>query len=220
MSFENDTYKFVVADSQFLVVKALETLIGEDDRFELAGVVDSQNELLSLIKELDKALIITDPANINYSSLEVLCTLIANYPRCSILVLTNSLSKVEFADLTKCGIKNIIYKSADKDEIVAAIEASLKGKKYFGGDLLDLLLDMNDTKQEEKVLLTASEIEIVKLISTGLTTKEIAMRRHISIHTVNTHRKNIFKKLHVSNVSELLIYAIKAGFIDNVEYQI
>jgi DNA-binding CsgD family transcriptional regulator len=68
--------------------------------------------------------------------------------------------------------------------------------------------------------LTASEIEIVKLIASGLTAKEIALKRHISFHTVNTHRKNIFRKLGVSNSSELIMLAIKSGWIDNIEYYI
>ena len=73
---------------------------------------------------------------------------------------------------------------------------------------------------EDPKYLTVSEIEIVKLIADGLTTKEIASRRNISYHTVNTHRKNIFKKVEVSNASELIMHAIKAGWINNIEYYI
>ena len=58
------------------------------------------------------------------------------------------------------------------------------------------------------------------MIANGLTTKEIATKRIISNHTVSTHRKNIFKKIGVSNASELIIHAIKAGWIDNIEYYI
>ena len=68
--------------------------------------------------------------------------------------------------------------------------------------------------------MTVSEIEIVKMIANGLTTKEIASKRNISHHTVNTHRKNIFRKLEVTNASELIILAIKSGWIDNIEYYI
>jgi len=60
----------------------------------------------------------------------------------------------------------------------------------------------------------------VKLIAEGLTTKEIANRKHLSFHTVNTHRKNIFRKLNVSNTSELIMFAIKSGWIENIEYYI
>ena len=53
-----------------------------------------------------------------------------------------------------------------------------------------------------------------------MTTKEIAAQKHISFHTVMTHRKNIFRKLNVNSSSELIMFAIKAGWIDNIEYYI
>jgi len=144
------------------------------------------------------------------------------YPQLSVLILTNVISKAEFAGLSKVGIKNIIYKTADKEEIFNAIESTMKGKKYYSDEILDLFLDLNENKYtvEDPKHLTASEIEIVKLIADGLTTKEIAAKRNISYHTVNTHRKNIFKKVEVSNASELTMLAIKSGWIENIEYYI
>jgi DNA-binding NarL/FixJ family response regulator len=72
----------------------------------------------------------------------------------------------------------------------------------------------------EQVQLTHTETEIVKMIAEGLTTKLIATTKNISFHTVMTHRKNIFKKLGVSSSSELIMYAIRSGWIDNIEYYI
>ena len=144
------------------------------------------------------------------------------YPQLAILVITNSISRLEFTELTRFGIKNIIYKTVEKDELFSAIEATLKGKKYYSDEILDLFLEQNETRyiEEDSRQLTVSEMEIVKLIVGGLTTKEIASTRNISYHTVNTHRKNILRKLEVSNSSELIIRAIKLGWIDNIEYYI
>ena len=68
--------------------------------------------------------------------------------------------------------------------------------------------------------LTNAEIEIVRLISEGFTTKEIASRKFISFHTVISHRKNIFRKLGVTSVSELIMVAIRYGLINTIEYHI
>lgn len=212
--------RVLIADSQFLITEGLKLMLEADKKFSIVDVVESPGEVTSLLDDEAVDLLITDPANINYAGTELLCQ-VKNRYNTSVLILTNSLTKQEFAELTKCGIQNIIYKTAERNELQLSIDAAIKGKKYFGADILDFLLDMNDSPQQsEEITLTASEIEIVRLISGGLTTKEIAARRHISIHTVNTHRKNIFRKLNVSNVSELMIYAIKAGLIDNIEYQI
>ncbi|NVO04016.1 MAG: response regulator transcription factor, partial [Bacteroidetes bacterium] len=68
--------------------------------------------------------------------------------------------------------------------------------------------------------LTLREIEIVKLVSLGITAKEIAEKLLISNHTVNTYRKNILKKLNVKNSSELVMFAIKSKLIDTNDYSI
>ena len=83
------------------------------------------------------------------------------------------------------------------------------------------MLEMQDKRAAvETGHLTPSEIEIVRLIADGLTTKEIAVRKNISFHTVMTHRKNIFRKLDVNNTSELIKYAMKANIIGDIEYYI
>lgn len=215
-------YNILIADSQFLVVEALKSLIDNDQNYLLAGSASTQNELFKLLEKSNVELLITDFANIDYDGLDDLKTIKNKYPQLAILILTNSISKQEFSELNKLGIKNIIYKTADKDEIFSAIESTLKSKKFYSDEILDMFLDLGDPKSvpEDPKTLTPSEIEIVKLIADGLTTKEIASKRNISYHTVNTHRKNIFRKVEVSNASELIMLAIKAGWIDNIEYYI
>lgn len=212
----------IIADSQYLVVEALKSLIGSDERYFVAGVADTQKDLNKLLEIAKNGLLITDFSNIDYDSLEDLKNIREKYPKITVLILTNGITKAEFAGLTKAGIKNIIYKTADKEELFNAIESALKGKKCYSDEILDMFLDLSENKYaiEDPKHLTVSEIEIVKLIADGLTTKEIAARRNISHHTVNTHRKNIFKKVEVSNASELTMHAIKSGWINNIEYYI
>ena len=69
-------------------------------------------------------------------------------------------------------------------------------------------------------LLTPTEIEILKLIAHGKTVKEIATLRHSSIHTITTHKKNLFRKLEVTNVYEATKYALRAGLVEMMEYYI
>lgn len=212
--------KILIADSQFLVVETLKTLLENDERFCLSGIVGSQRELYKLLAESNCNLLITDNGLIDYDGVADLQKLKQQFPKMAILILTNSISKAEFTELTKIGIKNIIYKTADRHEVLAGVDAALKGKKYYSEEILDMLLELGETRTapEENSNLTISEVEIVRLIAGGMTTKEIAEKKCISFHTVNTHRKNIFRKLSVSNASELIMYAIRAGWIDNIEY--
>ncbi|MEI6680372.1 MAG: response regulator transcription factor [Mariniphaga sp.] len=215
-------YKIVIADTQFLVVEALRCLITADQRYLLTGIATTQNNLHHLLTKSHNDLLITDIANINYNDIDDLKSIRVKYPKMSILIIANTISKFEISELTKMGIKNIIYKMSGKEEVLNAIESSLKGKKYYSDEILDLLIDLGENRSpaEDSKTLTPSEIEIVKLIADGLTTKEIASRKNISHHTVNTHRKNIFRKVEVSNSSELIMLAIKSGWINNIEYYI
>ena len=216
----NSSKKIVIADTQFLVVETLKTILSADERFFVAGIVNSQTELIKVLENELCGLLITDFSLFDFDTLEDLQRIMHKFPNFSVLILTNSISKAEFSELSKIGIKNIIYKTAERDEIFAAVDATVKGKKYYADEILDLILELGESKSvpEEPTHLTGSEIEIVRLIAGGLTTKEIATQKNISFHTVNTHRKNIFRKMGVSNASELIMQAIRAGWIDNIEY--
>lgn len=218
----NKTDNIFIADSQFLVVETLKMLFAGNGKYELRGIAETRNELFQMLRKFGSGLLITDIATMDYDGLADLKRIREEYPQISILVLTNFVGKVEFLTLTKFGIRNILYKNAGRDEVMSAIRAALKGEKFYSAEIIDLYLDSNTVKSpgDESGQLTASEIEIVRLIANGLTTKEIADRRNISIHTVSTHRKNIFRKVEVSSASELIMHAIKAGWIDNIEYYI
>ena len=218
----NSGNKIIIADTQFLVIEALKSLLGNDERFSSIEMVSSYYELHKFLEKESCQLLITDFALIDCDSIDELQKIKQKFPDLAVLVLTNSINKAEFTELSKIGVKNIIYKMADRDEVFAAVDAALKGKKYFAEEILDLIIELGESKlvTEEPTHLTGSEIEIVRLIAGGLTTKEIANQKNISFHTVNTHRKNIFRKMGVSNASELIIHAIKSGWIDNIEYYI
>lgn len=143
-------------------------------------------------------------------------------PESGLLIITDNQSADELYKLLDAGITNFIFKTCTEQELIDAFNAALAGRKYFCSEVLDLLLERKSaTRQlQDPGKLTAAEIEIVRQISQGLTTKEIALLKHLSFHTIITHRKNIFRKLSISNTSELLMYAMRAGIIDSTEYYI
>jgi DNA-binding NarL/FixJ family response regulator len=214
--------RIIIADSQFLIVESLKSILGSSEKYTLYGIAATKQELLALLANAGMSLLIIDPQLLDLNGCEDLKSLKMDFPMISILVLTQSVTKSEFIELRKAGINNIVFKTTGKEELFEAIEATKKGKKYFTPDLLDLIMDGGDAPkaEEDSKTLTYSEIEIVRMIANGYTTKEIAGQRNISFHTVNTHRKNIFRKLGVNNASELIIQAIKSGWIDNIEYYI
>jgi DNA-binding NarL/FixJ family response regulator len=214
--------RVLIADSQFLITESLKHILNAEGSYSAGTPVIGRNEI---IKELNKekiSILIIDPSLIDLSSISELKEIRNSFPDLKILVLTNSVIKSDLHELNSIGITNVILKTAEREEILEAINATLKGKKYYSNELLEILFEVSEKKSsaDDAGQLTNSELEIVRLISEGLTTKEIASRKYISFHTVITHRKNIFRKLGVSSVSELLMYAIKSGWINMVEYHI
>jgi DNA-binding NarL/FixJ family response regulator len=217
-----ETIEIVIADSQYLIIEALKAIFNGHKRYKLIATANSADELSEMLQINQPDILITDFLNLDFDSIQSLQMLKQKFPEMGILILTNTVNKNDFSDLNRVGIKNIITKVIDNEGLFEAIEATHKGKKHYSSDILDLLIDIQERKavSNEPAQLTSSEIEIVRLISEGLTTKEIAHRKNISFHTVMTHRKNIFRKLGINNAPELLMYAMKAGLIDNLEYYI
>ena len=93
---------------------------------------------------------------------------------------------------------------------------------WLRNQVVEICVDRELDKLQSLLLtnLTVTEREILKLMALGKTTKEIAAERFLSVYTVMTHRKNIFRKLEVNNVHEATKYALRAGIVDVVEYYI
>lgn len=212
----------LIADSQFLITESLKYILHSQENFNIINVVTEKSELLRTLGQDHTSLLIIDPSQIDIADASELKEIINNFQDLKVLIISNNITRKELHEFSSAGITNIILKIVCKDELFDAIDSSLKGKKYYSDELLDLLLksDERNNSTEEPVQLTASELEIVRLISEGLTTKEIAFRKFISFHTVISHRKNIFRKLGVTSISELIMYSIKAGWINSIEYYI
>jgi DNA-binding NarL/FixJ family response regulator len=211
----------LIADNQYLIFRSLAELLSEKYHFIVKENVTSRKDIERSVKEDTISLLIIDVNHFEFEGLSDLKNLIGS-GSIPVLVLTNSLTRNELAGLDSIGIKNILFKSSSESEILTAIDLALQGKKFYGREVMELLLEKGEWKKsvQENASLTAAEIEIVRLIAEGMTTKEIASRKNVSFHTIMTHRKNIFRKARVNNASELVMFAIRAGIIDTIEYQI
>ncbi len=216
-------YHTIIADSQYLVAESLSMLIRQTPGFMIKGLAKNMGELKNLLKEKPETqLLIIDYFLFDFQGIEDLFQMLSPYPGMKVLILTNAVRPVDVNEFKKTGIQNILYKTAERDDILQAIQYTLQGKKYYADEIMDMLIAGNSSRNEvvSPAVLTPAEIEITKLIASGLTTKKIADQKHKSFHTIMSHRKNIFRKLNINNTSELVRYAIQSGLIDNIEYYI
>jgi DNA-binding NarL/FixJ family response regulator len=216
------TYHVILADRQFLVTETVKKLISDSNSLTLIAHCTNFKDLTQCLNTHCPQLLITDYHLFDYDSFEHLKKTKDLNRSLQILILTQSVTRFDVNELARIGIKNILLKSADADEFYRAVEYTLQGKVYYSPGVMEVLIDMTkpQSSMPENTALTASEIEIVRLIARGMTTKEIASKKNISFHTVMSHRKNIFRKVNVTNVSELIRYAMRSGLIDDIEYYI
>ena len=118
----------------------------------------------------------------------------------------------------------VVMKDNSKEEIITAIQCAIRKQRYICNHVSNLLPFGNWLSVcyliHRQSLLTQTEKNILKEIALGKTTKEIAAEKNLSFHTINSHRKNIFRKLGVNNVHEATKYAMRAGIVDLAEYYI
>ena len=133
-----------------------------------------------------------------------------------VLLVADTSQSSKVLKVLDAGIFGFLTKECDSDEIVHAVHALLKGERFFCNNVLNILLDKDAIEEEDcsPTSLTEREIEITREVAAGLSTKLIADKLFISTHTVQTHRKNILRKLNLNSTSELIIYAIRIGLAD------
>ncbi len=132
----------------------------------------------------------------------------------SIVAITRKLSAKNIYDALKSGVDSYLIDDCEKPEIIEAIQETNKGNKFYCPQVIDIFSEeKNKENLNKSKSLSYREIEVIKLISDGLTNKQIAKKIYLSTHTVNTHRKNIMHKLGINNTAGIVIYAVKKNIV-------
>lgn len=206
--------EILVAESNLLIRKGLHCLLSVEPEFEIVGEVDCSDELLSYVRKQKPAVIIIDIFQTEAFKVDDLATIQAFSPETHVVIITNNTFKDDVLNVLNKGVHGFILKECDADEITEAIRAAARSEKFFCGRVVDSILEKKLPQNCEPLILSDREIEVIRLIAEGLTTQEIAEHLSRSIHTINTHRKNILKKLGLKKPSELIMYAVKKGLLN------
>jgi len=182
---------------------------------------DDKTELIEQLKKNQDGVVVLDYTLFDINDIEELEILHDRFPLVRWILFSVDLSN-DFVRRTMAISQqfSIILKESSLQEIRECLQFAMRHQRYICQRMTEQLLAPQQIRAEEDVKLTKTETEILKDIALGQTTREIAERRFSSFHTVNTHRKNIFRKLGVNNAHEATKYALRAGLIDSAEYYI
>ncbi len=211
--------KIFLADRQDISRAGLMYIISQIDSAEYKYTED-KTELIECLKKEPRSVVILDYTLFDINDVSELLVLHQRFIEVQWLLFSEELSLDFIRLLIGSSQKfSILLKESSLLEIKDAILYVMRGRRYICQRMTEMLL-VQEQRSEEQTKLTKTEVEILKDIAMGMTTKEIAEKRISSFHTVNTHRKNIFRKLEVNNVHEATKYALRAGLIDSAEYYI
>lgn len=211
----------VIADNQDITKAGILYLTDKMPEIDLVTEAADKKELLRLLVRYPDAVVLLDYTLFDLNSVDELIILQERFKRISWILFSEELSedfirRIIFSSETF----SIVLKDSFLEEIRTAIFSAFRSQRFICNRINNLLSDRKAGQQKEHPVLTSTETEILKSIALGKTTKEIAAERFSSIHTITTHRKNIFRKLEVNNLHEATRYALRAGIIDSAEYYI
>ena len=210
---------YILADNQELTGFALQSLLKRDDGNVIYRATDKAG-LLQLLKEHEDAVVILDYTLFDFADEDSLLIASERFSMTTWVLISD--------DLTKKFLRKVIYSShvfsvVFKDEPLKAVRDAItlasEGKRFVSQRATEIILSQQQ-EEEKPTVLTETEIEIVKAIAQGKTTKEIANERFSSVHTITTHRKNIFRKLGINTAHEAIKYALRAGWVDPSDFYI
>jgi len=203
--------KLVIADDHPVFLESLTLLVGKIPGYQVVGKMSNGREVLEFLGHSPADVVLTDIQMPGMGGIELIGELRRLYPGVKVLMLTMLEDTETVKAALKAGASGYVFKSASLDEFSSALHAVASGSRYYSDAVMERVLE--STREGGMDGLTDRELEIMRLIVSGLKSSEIAKQLFISVNTVETHRKNIFSKTGVKNAVGLSHYARKHGII-------
>ena len=211
---------YIIADNQELTRFALENLLKQQEEnvvykaYDKAGLVD-------LLREHESAVVLLDYTLFDFADEDQLLIIAERFNLSDWILISDDLTPQFIRRVVYSSHQfSVVFKDGSLSELREALNAVSHHTRYLSQRALETVITHQQEEDKGDSLLTQTETEIVKAIALGKTTKEIAAERFSSIHTVTTHRKNIFRKLGINTAHEAVKYALRAGLIDASEFYI
>jgi DNA-binding NarL/FixJ family response regulator len=202
--------KLIVADDHPVFLESLSLLIGKVPGYEVVGKMINGREVLEYLGHSPADIVLTDIQMPGMGGLELIRELRRLYPDIKVLMLTMLEDTETVKAAMKAGAAGYVFKSASLEEFSKALNTVAGGASFYSEEVMKRMVESEEGGPDG---LTDREVEIARLISSGLKSSEIAKQLFISVNTVETHRKNIFSKTGVKNAVGLSHYARKHGII-------
>ena len=209
--------RVLVVDDQTLFRTGLASLLGDDERVEVVGQAVDGADGVKQAAKLKPDVVLMDIKMPNVDGIEATRQIIEAVPGIKVLILTTFETDSQVIQALKAGASGYVLKDSSAAAIVSSIVAVMSGEKVMASAVANRVLDMltgTATPKEFYDGLTNREIEILKLLASGMANKQIAYRLKISEKTVRNHVSNMYEKLGIYDRSQAVLYAVKKGLVE------
>jgi len=213
--------RVLLVDDHHLFREGLARILNSQKEFEVVGEATNGLQALEEARRLEPQLILMDVAMPVCDGLEATQRIKQELPDVTVVMLTVCDENEKLFEAIRHGAQGYLLKSIRRQEILSLLKGAMNGEAAITTALAGRMLEEfrrlhqydRDDPEEESSILTEREKEVLVLVATGATNREVADRLCVSIHTVKTHMRNILEKLHVSSRREAASLARRQGLI-------
>jgi two-component system NarL family response regulator len=206
--------KFIIIEDNTMLRKNLALLLNGEAGLELCGDFGTAEEAIPAIKEIQPDMMLVDLGLPGMSGIDLIHAVKEEYPDIEVLVHTVFDARDKVFDAIKAGAAGYILKGASPRELIEAIDNLCKGGAPMSPKIARAVInEFHEKSIEEQYLLSPREKEILLELEKGLTYKDLGKKLYISPHTIHTHIKHIYEKLHAKSRKEALVTARRKGII-------
>ena len=208
--------KILIADDHPVVRKGLKEIIEEIPDMAVRGEASTGHEALEKVRKGDFDIVVLDISMPAGNGLDILKQLKDEKPELSVLILSMYPEEHYAVRVLRAGASGYLTKESAPEELIAAIRKASKGGKYISSSLAEkLAFDLEiDVERPLHETLSDREYQVMLMIASGKTVKEIGEELFLSVKTVSTYRSRILEKMKMKTNAELIHYAIKNGLLE------
>ncbi|MBW2085109.1 MAG: response regulator transcription factor [Deltaproteobacteria bacterium] len=213
--------KVVLADDHSLFREGLKSLLAENSNVEIVGETGDGRSAVRLCQELAPDIIIMDVAMPELNGIEATRQILSECPGTRVIALSMHSSRRFVVDMLQVGASGYLLKDCAFQELATALSAVSSGQVYLSPSIASVVVErITGSAAADFTIaakLTPREREVLQLLAEGKRSVAVAELLHLSVKTVQTHRRNIMDKLDLHSLPELTRYAIREGLISSEE---
>ncbi|MHC4483462.1 MAG: response regulator [Planctomycetota bacterium] len=209
--------KILLADDHKITRQGLRSLLEKEADMQVVAEAEEGRTAVRLVRELLPDMVIMDVTMPDLNGMEAARQIVYAFPDVKIIALSMHSDALFVTEMLRSGASGYLLKDCAFEELVRAIRTVTAGKTYLSPSISgvvvnDYLHRVSKGDSSDSQVLSNREREVLQLLAEGKTTKQIALKLHISAKTVETHRRQIMDKLDIHSIAELTKYAIRKGF--------